>query len=265
MWVNRHPAQPGHFGYKTAWLKDGPQVAKTVTYWKFGDPATREVKNRELRFRTSPRRAGGWDFDAPTKTWACENGEIEKLLAFLQNEVGGSGRYRLVDTDSPQAALLDLLAGNVDLEQLAAALIAGGNAGQLVAALSRSAGGLAVHLPVRRAAGGPVAERDAGLGLGRSDRRTGHRRRCRPRGCGGVEGRRLLRARRGWPGGRGWLRLRRRVRRHLLRPGEHHSCGAEHRVQSTTNMSAEVRNAPAGPRIESASTTPSCRSTTAAT
>jgi hypothetical protein len=146
IWVQRQPARPGHLGYRNAWLKDGPKVAKTVTYGEFGDPATREVKNRELRFRTAPRRADGYgfDFDDPTKTWACENGEIDKLLAFLQTDVGASGRYRLIDTASPQAALADLLAaGGMDVEQVVAMLVAGGNTDQLIAALARSSQGLA--------------------------------------------------------------------------------------------------------------------------
>jgi hypothetical protein len=146
IWVQRQPAGPGHLGYRNAWLKDGPKVAKTVTYGEFGDPVTRQVKNRELRFRTAPRRPDGYgfDFDDPTRTWACENAEIDKLLAFLQTQVGASGRYRLIDTASPQAALADLLADDgVDVEQLVASLVAGGNAGQLVEALTRSAQGLA--------------------------------------------------------------------------------------------------------------------------
>lgn len=146
VWVQRQPVRPGHLGYRSAWLKDGPKVAKTVTYAEFGDPTTNEVKNRELRFRTAPRRADGYgfDFDDPTRTWACENGEIDRLLAFLQTEVGASGRYRLLDTTNPQAALADLLsAGDVDVDQLVAALVTDGNVGQLVSALSREAGGLA--------------------------------------------------------------------------------------------------------------------------
>jgi hypothetical protein len=127
-------------------LKDGPQVAKTVTVAAFGDPATGEVKKRELRFRTSPRRTdgSGFAFDSPTRTWACENGEVDRLLAFLQTEVEATGRYRLVDSRSPHAALTDLLsAGGIDVAQIVSALVATGGAGELVRALSQTAGGQA--------------------------------------------------------------------------------------------------------------------------
>jgi hypothetical protein len=56
----------------------------------------------------------------------------------------GHGRYRLVDSTSPQASLIDLLSsGGVDVDALVEAIIAGGNVGELVRALSRSADGLA--------------------------------------------------------------------------------------------------------------------------
>ena len=50
----------------------------------------------------------------------------------------------------------------------------------------------AVHLPVRRPAARPGAERDPRLGLGRPDRRTGHRRRRGPRRARSLARRRLL-------------------------------------------------------------------------
>jgi hypothetical protein len=142
-------------------LKDGPQVAKTVTVSEYGDVDSREVKKRELRFRTAPRRPGGlgFAFDEPTRTWACEDDEVDRLVAFLHNEVEATGRYRLVDSTSPQAALVDLLSsGNVDVDGLVDAMVASGNADELVQALSRSTGGLAAAesavITRRRAAAG---------------------------------------------------------------------------------------------------------------
>jgi hypothetical protein len=146
IWVERQPRGVGQLGFRGAMLKDGPQVAKTVTMSEYGDTSTREVKKRELRFRTAARRTdgNGFAFDEPTRTWACEGDEVDRLLAFLQVEVGATGRYRLVDSTSPQASLIDLLSsGGVDVDALVEAIIAGGNVGELVRALSRSADGLA--------------------------------------------------------------------------------------------------------------------------
>lgn len=146
VWVNQQPQGPGQLGARGAVLKTGRQVAKTVTYAAYGDQATGEVKKRELRFRTVPRHAlgPGYDFANRDITWFCENGEIDRLVTFLGDEVEGTGRYRLVDSASPQAALMDLVAtGGVDVHTLIESLIGGGNTGELVHALSRSAGGLA--------------------------------------------------------------------------------------------------------------------------
>lgn len=145
VWVDRQPRASGQMDFRGAMLKDGPQVAKTVTLAAYDDPQTGEVKKREIRFKTVPRRTDGpgFAFDAPTKTWACENGEIDKLQAFLQNQVQGTSRYRLVDTASPQAALIEMVGSGGVVTELVAALVADGKADQLVQALSRSAGGLA--------------------------------------------------------------------------------------------------------------------------
>lgn len=147
VWVDRHPLGPGQLGFRGAMLKDGPQVAKTVTVSEYGDVRTRQVKKRELRFSTTSRRPDGTGFafgELTKTTWACEDDEMDRLLAFLQDEVDETGRYRLIDSASPQASLMELLAsGGVDVDALVAAVIADGNVGELVRALSRSAGGLA--------------------------------------------------------------------------------------------------------------------------
>lgn len=146
VWVNEHPQGPGQLHARGAVLKTGQRVAKTVAYSAFGDKDTGEVKKRELRFRTLPRHPDrpGYDFANKDITWFCENGEIDRLVTFLGDKVDGTGRYRLVDTASPQAALIDLVAtGGVDIHALIESLLTGGNAGELVHALSQSARGLA--------------------------------------------------------------------------------------------------------------------------
>jgi hypothetical protein len=145
VWVERQPRGRGQLGFRGAMLKDGPQVAKTVTIAEYGDVENGEVKKRELRFRTSPRRPDGvgFAFEAPSRTWACEDDEVDRLIAFLQNEVEVTGRYRLVDSASPQAAVMDLLStGAVNVDMLIETLIAGGNAQEFARVLSRTAGGL---------------------------------------------------------------------------------------------------------------------------
>jgi hypothetical protein len=96
MWVANAPHGPGHLGSRGAMLKTGPQVVKVVTISDYGDGRTGELSKRELRIRTVPRRAGrsGYDFDNPRVNWACENEELEKVLAFLpaRNVTEGSIR-----------------------------------------------------------------------------------------------------------------------------------------------------------------------------
>lgn len=146
VWVQEQPQGPGQLGARGAVLKTGRQVAKSVAYSEYGNAETGEVKKRELRFRTAPRHpfGPGYDFANPGTTWYCENDEIDRLLTFLQEKVDGTGRYRLVDSSSPQAALMDLIAADsLDVDSLVGALVAGGSAAEVVDALSRSAGGLA--------------------------------------------------------------------------------------------------------------------------
>ncbi len=143
VWMNRQPAGPGQLGFIGAVIKPGPNVVKTVTVADFGDRATGEVSKRQLTVRTFPRLADspGYDFNNPTRSWSCENEEVVRLLAFLGTDVSGSGRYRVVDTQSPAAALLDL-ASDVGLEQLAKALTARTDVAALVAELASTGPGL---------------------------------------------------------------------------------------------------------------------------
>lgn len=141
VWVRNEPRGPGQLGFQGAMLKSGPHVAKTVTVAEYGDAATGEVRKREVRFRTSPRRSDGpgFDFSKPERTWACENDEIDRLVTFLNASVASSGRYKLVDTTSPEAAAVELVRhGSVDPAALVEALLEHGNVSQLAAALSTS-------------------------------------------------------------------------------------------------------------------------------
>jgi hypothetical protein len=126
-------------------LKEGPLVAKIVTVADYGDRDSEAVSKRELCFRTVPRRADGfgYDFDKPRTRWACENEEVEKLLAFLHSEVATTGRFRIIDTESPLATLIGLVdAGGIDARGLVDGLAQRGDLGAVVAALAATDEGL---------------------------------------------------------------------------------------------------------------------------
>jgi hypothetical protein len=144
--VSNQPRGPGQLGLRGAMLKQGTQVAKIVTLADYGDRQTGEIRKRELSFRTVPRSplGGSYDFDNPTFRWACENEEVERLLAFLESAGAPRGRYRVVDTDSPAAAALHILTGATDLDGVAQAFAAAPDlAGLLRAVATTDAGRLA--------------------------------------------------------------------------------------------------------------------------
>jgi hypothetical protein len=133
--------------HKGAVIKAGRRVMKTVELFHFGRANDGEIRNRALRFRSYEVRDGkkvDFDDEANAKnTWFCEDEEIEKLLAFLNNEVAHTGRYRVVDVQSPSAALLELLASNrIDSRILADALVENTDIEQIVKFLARNDAGI---------------------------------------------------------------------------------------------------------------------------
>lgn len=127
MWTSAQQLGPGQMGLRGAMLKTGPQVAKVVTVADYGDQATGEIRKRELAFRTVPRRSDGPGYDFDDRSlgrWSCENEEVERLLAFLESDVAPRGRYRVVDTESPVAVILELLTRAGDLDGVAETLAA---------------------------------------------------------------------------------------------------------------------------------------------
>lgn len=148
IWVTQQPQGGRHMGLRGAVIKQGRDVMKTVTLANYGDKTTGEIKKRELRFRTHGRRKDeqpGWDFDEadPKTTWWCENEEVERLLSFLHSDVARTGRYRVVDTESPSGLVLNLLRnGDVDAQAIAGALLRHGDEGELIGLLAESDAGL---------------------------------------------------------------------------------------------------------------------------
>jgi hypothetical protein len=148
IWINRPSPDARHMGNRGAVIKRGRDVTKVVTVTNYGDKRTGEIKKRELRFRAYAHRGEDqpdYDEKDPKSTWFCENGEIERVLAFLQSEVTRTGRYQIVDTASPAGIILDILKGaDSDSQELANVLVQHGNLEQLVATLSASTRGLSI-------------------------------------------------------------------------------------------------------------------------
>lgn len=145
IWVNQ--ARGRTLKASGAVLKPGPEVMKVVELCHYGDAKDGEVKNRTLKFRSfnvGKHQAPDFEDDKADKNnWYCENEEIEKLLAFLHHAVARTGRYQVVDIDSPDAALLELLETNdVDAQALVDALIQNCDVEQLVSLLAGSDLGL---------------------------------------------------------------------------------------------------------------------------
>lgn len=145
MWGLDAEEGTGRFGTRSAEIKNGPRVYKKVTYSTFGNPATNEIRTETLRFTSHERKVGAaeFDFENVKDSWSCENGEIERLMAFLSNDVRKQGRYRVIDTASAASSLLGLLeAGEIDLPGLGSLLATHGDLPQMVAALTTTAAGL---------------------------------------------------------------------------------------------------------------------------
>ncbi|MGW0899278.1 Shedu anti-phage system protein SduA domain-containing protein [Streptomyces goshikiensis] len=145
MWGLDAEEGTGRFGTRSAEIKNGPKVYKKVTYSIFGDPATGEVRNESLRFTSHQKKTGANDFDFEnTKdAWSCENGEIERLMAFLSNDVRKQGRYRVIDTASAAASLLGLLEiGEIDIAGFGSLLATHDDLPQVIEALTSTAAGL---------------------------------------------------------------------------------------------------------------------------
>lgn len=142
VWLDRQPTRPGHLGFKSAIIKQGPQVIKTVSVADYGDKDTGEVRRRQITVRTCPRDRSdpGYDFANPTVVWSCENDEVDRLLAFLTSNVDKGGRFRLVDTDSPAATLLNL-GREADVDALAKLLRGRDDIADIVSALAGTAPG----------------------------------------------------------------------------------------------------------------------------
>ncbi|MCX5237414.1 DUF4263 domain-containing protein [Streptomyces prunicolor] len=136
----------GKFGTVGIELKKGPRAYKAAYLARYGDPITGEIKKQELRFRTynSSPWGRGYDFDDAASSWYCENGEILRLTAFLNEHFTEPGSYRIVKDGSLVGGILSILeAAGVDAAELGRALAEHGDVGAVVSGLASTPAGLA--------------------------------------------------------------------------------------------------------------------------
>lgn len=144
-WVNR--TSDGQITSTGAVLKKGRDVMKTVQTRYFGRQPDGEPRKRELRFRThTVRGRTEFDFDdltADKTSWFCENDEIDRLVGYLTESVDRTGRFRMVEADSPEAQLAELLRSNrLDPAALLAVLVENTDFDKLVSLLVDNPAGL---------------------------------------------------------------------------------------------------------------------------
>jgi hypothetical protein len=112
-WVNRK--SDGQVTSTGAILKKGRDVMKTVQTRYFGHAPDGEPSRRELRFRThTVRGRTEFDFDdnsADKTSWYCQNDEIDRLVVYLTESVDRTGRFRMVEANSPEVQLEDSVGG----------------------------------------------------------------------------------------------------------------------------------------------------------
>ncbi len=141
VWLNG--ARGRRLDHKGVVLKTGRDVMKTAELSHFGNPADGEVKSRTLRFRSFDlrgKRPVDFEDDAADKnSWFCQNEEIERLLAFLHSDVARTGRYQVVDVDSPGATLMDLLqSSEIDAQSVADAILRHDNVEHIIELLANT-------------------------------------------------------------------------------------------------------------------------------
>ncbi|MBB02236.1 MAG: hypothetical protein CMJ47_06290 [Planctomyces sp.] len=97
-------------------IKSGPQTYKVASVLQIQNPATNEIRHKELRLNSFKYRVGkGIDFSAKERLahWSCTDDEIEQLRVFLNNfeDATTPGEHIVVrsDRNSTFAKLLESL------------------------------------------------------------------------------------------------------------------------------------------------------------
>lgn len=120
------PKTPQIASTQRAVIKSGPRTYKVASVMQFQNPATGEVRHKELHLNSFPFRVGkGIDFSEKERLarWSCEDSEIEQLRLFLNNFDGATtpGEHVVMknDTKSPVPRLLEALGDeSLDTDQL---------------------------------------------------------------------------------------------------------------------------------------------------
>lgn len=155
----KNPSWRGDFPAQVCVVKKGPRAYKSASLMTFVDPATNEIRKRELRVQTWNARpaaeGGGYDFTETTNAWHCEDDEIEAIRAFLNGELAEEGDYRLIRSGSDFDRLVTQIETNeIEVEDLARLLGLAANATGLIDALASQSQGVllaeAVELRRRR-------------------------------------------------------------------------------------------------------------------
>jgi hypothetical protein len=110
--VRRDLKDPSQLGLHQVVVKNGPRAYKVAVLRSFDDPATGELKHREFRVQAYRRKKSGtgYDFDKTEATWYCEDAEIARVQALLNEQLPTTGVYRKVtDATSQLLSQLDQL------------------------------------------------------------------------------------------------------------------------------------------------------------
>lgn len=127
-WI-RDSSNPDVASTRGVELYKGRKIYKSATMRVIADPETGEVRRHELRLgRYAVREIGpGFDFDNPEKVWSCDDEQIGRLRAFLNDNFQEDGEYIHVGKDNGVKALVQQLASgelhDASLSALVAALI----------------------------------------------------------------------------------------------------------------------------------------------
>lgn len=146
VWHNdQYDSTPGLMRTEKVVIKNGPRVYKAASLRWFGNEETGSVSKQDLVVASYKRKQDGrgYDFTRPEAQWSCEDSEIGRLQALLNQEFPEAGRYRLVSSPSSVADMVsELTEGGVDRDLVA----------DLVSALARAPGAAVALAAVGEAA-----------------------------------------------------------------------------------------------------------------